>query len=151
MDKTDIDGPLDFIYPEALRDLRKRLRLTQRQFAGWFGFPLATYRHWEHGSRTPRGSALVLLSLIREHPRMVLLAVRKARGRAVRLGKIEPPKGYRAPPGFGDSRRWLYGPAATGNSDIPPDRLSLSSVMPDGRAMPVIPDGRETSDRESSD
>jgi len=33
--------------------LRRRMRLSQREFAGWFGFPIATLRHWERGSRRP--------------------------------------------------------------------------------------------------
>ena len=104
--KHDFEGDaLDLANPRELRALRKRMRLTQCQFAWWFGFPIATLRHWEQGTRTPTGSALVLLNVIREYPRLVLLAVRKARRRAVKgLGKIDPPKSFRAPPGFGDDR-----------------------------------------------
>lgn len=83
--------------------MRRRLRLTQRQFAGWFGFPAATLRHWERGNRNPTGAALVLLCVIRENPREVLKAVRKARLLAPgTLPEIEPLESYRAPPGFGD-------------------------------------------------
>ena len=83
--------------------LRARLRLTQRQFASWFGFPVATLRHWERGNRRPGGPALVLLEVIRDNPRAVLLAVRKARRRNPEgMGKIDMRKSYRAPPGFGD-------------------------------------------------
>jgi putative transcriptional regulator len=58
--------------PIHVRALRERLRLTQRQFAGWFGFPVATLRHWERGNRKPAGTALVLLHMIRDNPRAVL-------------------------------------------------------------------------------
>ena len=86
-----------------MRALRKRMRLTQREFAGWFGFPVATLRHWECGNRTPAGTALVLLNVIRENPGVVLQAVRKARLRDPgSLGAIEPRKTPRAPPGLGD-------------------------------------------------
>jgi len=79
-----------------------RLNLTQRQFAGWFGFPVATLRHWERGNRRPAGTALVLLHVIRENPRAVLAAVRKARIRDPgSLARIEPLMSLRAPPGFG--------------------------------------------------
>lgn len=72
------------------------MRLTQNQFAGRFGFPVATLRHWERGNRQPTGTALVLLNVIRENPRVVLLAVRKA-------GLLGPPSSLaRAPPGFGE-------------------------------------------------
>jgi transcriptional regulator with XRE-family HTH domain len=82
--------------------LRKRLRLTLRQFAQWFGFSAATLRHWERGNRQPVGSALVLLRVIRENPRIVIQAVRKARLLDPRsLPEIDPLKSYRSPPGFG--------------------------------------------------
>ena len=86
-----------------VRGLRERMRLTQRQFAGWFGFPLATLKHWERGSRQPTGSALVKLLVINENPRIVRSAVRKARRqRPGLLPGIQPAKSYRAPPDFGE-------------------------------------------------
>jgi putative transcriptional regulator len=98
--------PLDSQDPSTIPDvraLRERMRLTQREFAGWFGFPVATLRHWERGNRTPAGTALVLLNVIRENPRVVLQAVRKARLRDPgSLAAIEPRKTPRAPPGLGD-------------------------------------------------
>jgi hypothetical protein len=42
-----------------VRAIRERMNLTQRQFAGRFGFPVATLRHWERGNRKPAGTALV--------------------------------------------------------------------------------------------
>jgi len=76
--------------------------LTQRQFAAFFGFSVATLRHWEAGNREPAGPALVLLNVIRENPRVVLLAVRKARVRdTLGLAAIQPWSLSRAPPGFG--------------------------------------------------
>ena len=57
---------------EEIRGLRERLNFTQRQFAGCFGFPLATLRHWEYGRRKPTGCAYVLLQVIRDNPRAVL-------------------------------------------------------------------------------
>ena len=80
--------------------MRKRLRLTQRQFAGFFGFPVATLRHWECGNRRPTGTAYILLEVIRENPRLVLRVVRKARERSpAAIAPIKLPKSYRAPPG----------------------------------------------------
>ena len=93
----------EWIAATEIRALRRRLRLTQRQFAGWFGFSAATLRHWERGNRSPTGAALVLLTVIRENPRVVIQAVRKARMNARgALPEIEPLKSYRAPPGFGE-------------------------------------------------
>ena len=56
--------------------LRKRLDLTQEQFAARFGFSVATLRHWERGDRKPRGPALVLLNLIDRDPHSVMSALR---------------------------------------------------------------------------
>ena len=87
------------------RRLRKKMGLTQRDFAGWFGFPVATLRHWERGNRKPTGTALALLCVIADNPRAVLVAVRKARNHYPgTLCAIERLKSYRAPPGFGEPR-----------------------------------------------
>jgi len=56
--------------------LRRRLGLTQDQFAGRFGFSVATLRHWKRGDRTPQGAALVLLNVIERNPTAVLEAMR---------------------------------------------------------------------------
>jgi putative transcriptional regulator len=87
--------------PIDVRAIRRRLRLTQRQFAGHFGFSVATLRHWERGNRRPSGTALVLLHVIAGNPRAVLVAVRKARAEFPgTLPVIEPRRSARAPPGF---------------------------------------------------
>jgi DNA-binding transcriptional regulator YiaG len=89
--------------PMDVHALRRKLHLSQRDFAGRFGFPLATLRHWERGDRKPTGTALVLLHVIRDNPRAVLLAVRKARrSEPGRLARVKPYKSMRAPPGFGE-------------------------------------------------
>jgi len=94
-------GSLDPLNGLDVRALREHMRLTQREFAGWFGFPAATLRHWERGNRSPAGAALVLLHVIHENPRVVLQAVRKARMRGL-LSQIQPRKSQRAPPGLGE-------------------------------------------------
>ncbi len=55
-----------------VRGIRRRLSLTQREFAQQFGFSLAAIRHWEQGSRAPEASARVLLTLIGRDPEYVL-------------------------------------------------------------------------------
>lgn len=62
-------------YEVDVAGLRKRLGLTQEQFAARFGFSVATLRHWERGDRTPRGPALVLLNLIDREPKAVMRAL----------------------------------------------------------------------------
>jgi hypothetical protein len=86
--------------PMDVRALRRRRHFTQREFAGYFGFPLATLRHWERGNRRPTGPALVLLHVIADNPRAVLQAVRKVRmTQPGLLPAIEPRRSSRAPPG----------------------------------------------------
>ena len=38
----------------AVRDLRRRARLTQTEFASRLGVPVETIRNWEQGKRAPR-------------------------------------------------------------------------------------------------
>jgi putative transcriptional regulator len=53
------------------------MNMTRVQFARRFGFAVATLRHWEDGSRTPSGAALVLLNVIWRDPRAVMRALRR--------------------------------------------------------------------------
>ena len=48
--------------------IRKRLNMSQKEFAAAFGFPVATVQNWEQGRRKPEGSARVLLRIIEESP-----------------------------------------------------------------------------------
>jgi len=54
-----------------VRNIRRKLSLTQQEFALQFGFSLAAVRHWEQGSRVPEMSARVLLTLIDRDPEHV--------------------------------------------------------------------------------
>jgi putative transcriptional regulator len=55
--------------------LRKRLGLTQADFASNFGLNLRTVQQWEQGRATPDLPARVLLRTIAEHPGAVRSAV----------------------------------------------------------------------------
>ena len=59
----------------AVRDLRRRARLTQQQFAAWLGVPVETIRNWEQGKRMPRGPARALLAVIAHAPETVFAAL----------------------------------------------------------------------------
>jgi|SRR5436305_7705043 putative transcriptional regulator len=61
--------------PPGVRELRRRARLTQQQFAERLGVPVETIRNWEQGKRMPRGPARALLSLIAHAPEMVFAAL----------------------------------------------------------------------------
>ena len=64
--------------PVDVAALRRRVGMTQEQFAARFGVSVATLRHWERGDRRPQGPALVLLNLIDREPDAVLRLLDKA-------------------------------------------------------------------------
>lgn len=64
-----------FAVPPAVRDLRRRARLTQQQFAARLGVPVDTIRNWEQGKRLPRGPARALLAVIAHAPETVFAAL----------------------------------------------------------------------------
>ena len=61
--------------PLEVRDLRRRARLTQQQFAARLGVPVETIRNWEQGKRMPRGPARALLAVIAHAPDTVFAAL----------------------------------------------------------------------------
>jgi putative transcriptional regulator len=61
-----------------VRAVRRKLRLSQSQFAAKFGFQPATLKNWEQGRTKPDGPARVLLAVIALHPDAVEDARRKA-------------------------------------------------------------------------
>ena len=60
--------------PDIAR-IRKRLGLSQNQFADVFQIPVRTLRNWEQGLRKPEGPAQVLLRVIERQPMAVLKAL----------------------------------------------------------------------------
>jgi putative transcriptional regulator len=61
--------------PPEVRDLRRRARLTQLEFAAKLGVPVETIRNWEQGKRAPRGPARALLAVIAHSPETVFAAL----------------------------------------------------------------------------
>lgn len=61
-----------------VREIRRRMGLSQAAFAAKFGFQAATLRNWEQGRTRPDGPARVLLAVIAQHPEAVEDALRKA-------------------------------------------------------------------------
>jgi putative transcriptional regulator len=59
----------------AVRELRRRSRLTQQEFAARLGVPVETIRNWEQGKRMPRGPARALLAVIAHAPETVFAAL----------------------------------------------------------------------------
>jgi putative transcriptional regulator len=61
-----------------VRSVRRKLRLSQAQFASRFGFATASVKNWEQGRTKPEGPARVLLVVIAKHPEAVEDALRPA-------------------------------------------------------------------------
>jgi putative transcriptional regulator len=59
-----------------IRAIRRRLKMTQQQFATRFGFNITTLRHWEQGRRAPLGSARAYFLVIDRDPEAVQKALR---------------------------------------------------------------------------
>ena len=60
-----------------VKELRKRIGMTQASFSSSFGISLGTLRHWERGDRYPQGPALVLLNLLSKEPNTILDVLHK--------------------------------------------------------------------------
>jgi putative transcriptional regulator len=80
---TDVAPATTGVAPEtatspAVRDLRRRARLTQQEFAARLGVPVETIRNWEQGKRMPRGPARALLAVIAHAPETVFAALARA-------------------------------------------------------------------------
>jgi len=52
-------------------EIRRRLKLSQAEFAAAFGLSLDSVKNWEQGHRSPEGPAKVLLAVIAKDPRAV--------------------------------------------------------------------------------
>ena len=62
-----------------VRAIRRKLKLSQTQFALKFGFPPATLRNWEQGRVRPDTPTRVLLVVIAKHPESVEDVLKDAR------------------------------------------------------------------------
>jgi putative transcriptional regulator len=60
----------------TVRALRKKLNLTQEEFAARFHLPLGTVRDWEQGAHVPDKAAQVLLTVIAKDPDAVARALK---------------------------------------------------------------------------
>jgi putative transcriptional regulator len=72
---AEVLAPCEAAALPAVRDLRRRARLTQTEFASRLGVPVETIRNWEQGKRAPRGPARALLAVIAHSPDTVFAAL----------------------------------------------------------------------------
>lgn len=52
--------------------IRKKLRVTQEEFAHMIGVSVGTLRNWEQGRREPEGPAKALLTVAKAKPEVLL-------------------------------------------------------------------------------
>jgi putative transcriptional regulator len=67
------------IHEPDVKGIRKKMGLTQEEFASVMGISTGTLRNWEQGRRTPQGAARVLLWVTSDHPEVVLDTVNELR------------------------------------------------------------------------
>lgn len=65
--------------------IRKRLDLTQAEFAARFGIPYKTVQVWEQGLRNPSGASLTYLRLIQRDPQTMARLLAEVNARRPRL------------------------------------------------------------------
>jgi putative transcriptional regulator len=58
-----------------VRAIRRKLGMSQRQFAASFGFGLDAVQNWEQGRRRPEGAARAFLKVIEREPEAVRRAL----------------------------------------------------------------------------
>ena len=61
--------------PAQIVKMRRRLRLSQAEFAGMMLLPKATVQSWEQGRRRPEGPALALIKAMSKNPEAVAEAL----------------------------------------------------------------------------
>ena len=64
------------IRPEAVREIRRKLKVSQAVFARLLNVPVVTEASWEVGRRNPSGAALRLLQIAKKEPEALLSAAR---------------------------------------------------------------------------
>jgi putative transcriptional regulator len=74
----DADYPLEKSFSPHV--IRKRIGMTQEQFASALGIPVATLRNWEQGRNMIDPAARALLLLVARDPQGTLAALKNARG-----------------------------------------------------------------------
>lgn len=60
-------APAPAFDPSEIRLLREKNKVSQPVFAGYLNVTKSTVEKWESGAKSPSGSALKLLSIIKKH------------------------------------------------------------------------------------
>lgn len=66
------------VLARRVRLARKKMGLSQSEFAARFRIPVATFRDWEQGRRKPDATSLAYLTVIEREPEAVERALQRA-------------------------------------------------------------------------
>ena len=77
-ENDDVRVTLVHVPQVDVRQVRRKMGLSQAQFAAKFGLPPATLRNWEQGRAHPDAPTRVLLAVIAKHPEAIEDVLRKA-------------------------------------------------------------------------
>ncbi|AFK57189.1 helix-turn-helix domain-containing protein [Tistrella mobilis] len=77
-DGQDPDAPLDTLRFLNPRDVRRRLGMTQKQFADALHIPLGTLRNWEQARTAPDPAGRALMIILQREPEAALRALRQS-------------------------------------------------------------------------
>ena len=61
--------------PPNVKSIRRKLHVTQNEFAHLIGVSVDTLQNWEQGRREPKGPARALLTVASKNPKAVLEAL----------------------------------------------------------------------------
>ncbi len=65
------------VAPANVKEIRRRLGLSQEGFARLLGVSVSTVRNWEQNRRRPRGAAQTLLLIAQRRPEVLLEVVQE--------------------------------------------------------------------------
>ncbi len=77
-ENADVRVTLVHIPEVDVRTVRRKMGLSQSEFATKFGLPPATLRNWEQGRSRPDAPTRLLLAVIAKHPEVVEDVLRRA-------------------------------------------------------------------------
>ncbi|NBC23669.1 MAG: type II toxin-antitoxin system MqsA family antitoxin [Gammaproteobacteria bacterium] len=60
--------------PHEIKQIRTKLKMSQREFSDRFGIPIETIRHWEQGRRQPDRAAMAFYQVLEKQPKAALEA-----------------------------------------------------------------------------
>lgn len=74
MTSVALPARVESIRPQTVREIRRKLKVSQAVFARLLNVPVVTEASWEVGRRNPSGAALRLLQIVGEHPEWLPMA-----------------------------------------------------------------------------